>query len=59
MAITSQSSPGQWRRHLAMVLDGMKAQHTERLPGLAHSQDQLDSDLREWSCQVLRGDALP
>ena len=54
MAITSQSSPGQWRRHLAIVLDGMKAQHTERLPGLAHSHDQLDSDLREWSCQVLR-----
>jgi AcrR family transcriptional regulator len=60
MAITSQSSPGQWRRHLAIVLDGMKAQHTERLPGLAHSPDQLDSDLREWSCHVLRaGSALP
>jgi hypothetical protein len=60
MAITSQSSPGQWRRHLAIVLDGMKAQHTERLPGLAHSHDQLDSDLREWSCHVLRaGGALP
>ena len=59
MAITSQSSPGQWRRHLAIVLDGMKAQHTERLPGLAHSQDQLDSDLREWSCQVLRAGTLP
>jgi hypothetical protein len=60
MAITSQSSPGQWRRHLAIVLDGMKAQHTERLPGLGHSQDQLDSDLREWSCHVLRaGSALP
>jgi AcrR family transcriptional regulator len=60
MAITSQSSPGQWRRHLAIVLDGMKAQHTERLPGLGHSQDQLDSDLREWSCHVLRtGSAWP
>jgi len=32
----------------------------ERLPGLAHSHDQLDSDLREWSCHVLRaGSALP
>lgn len=60
MAITGQSSPGQWRRHLAIVLDGMKAQHAERLPGLPPSPDQLDSDLREWSCRVLRnGSALP
>jgi len=60
MAITGQSSPDQWRRHLAIVLDGMKAQHTQRLPGLPPSPDQLDGDLREWSCQVLRnGNVLP
>ena len=60
MDITGESSPGQWRRHLAIVLDGMKAQHTQRLPGLPPSPDQLDGDLREWSCQVLRnGNVLP
>jgi AcrR family transcriptional regulator len=60
MAITGQNSPDQWRRHLAIVLDGMKAQHAQRLPGLPPSPDQLDSDLREWSCQVLRnGNVTP
>lgn len=53
MSITGQSSPDQWRRHLAIVLDGMKARHAQRLPGLPVSPDQLDSDLREWSCDVL------
>jgi AcrR family transcriptional regulator len=60
MAITGESSPGQWRRHLAIVLDGMRAQHTARLPGLPPVADQLDSDLRQWSCLVLRnGNLLP
>jgi AcrR family transcriptional regulator len=60
MAITGENSPGQWRRHFAIVLDGMKGQHAERLPGLPPSPDQLDSDLREWSCLVLRnGNLLP
>ena len=60
MSITSQSSPDQWRRHLAIVLDGMRAPHAQRLPGLPPSPDQLDSDLRQWSCGVLRnGSALP
>jgi len=60
MAITGQNSPGQWRRHLTIVLDGMRAQHTLRLPGLPPSPDQLETDLREWSCQVLRnGNVLP
>jgi AcrR family transcriptional regulator len=60
MTITGQASPGQWRRHLAIVLDGMRAQHTQRLPGHPPAADQLDSDLREWSCGVLRnGNALP
>jgi AcrR family transcriptional regulator len=60
MSITSQSSPDQWRRHLAIVLDGMKARHGLGLPGLPSSPDQLDRDLREWSCGVLRnGNALP
>jgi AcrR family transcriptional regulator len=59
MSITSQSSPGQWRRHLAIMLDGMKAGHAQRLPGLPPTPDQLDSDLREWSCAALRtGNAL-
>jgi hypothetical protein len=60
MSITGQSSPDQWRRHLAITLDGMKARHAHRLPGLPLSPDQLDSDLREWSCGILRnGNALP
>ena len=60
MSITGQSSPDQWRRHLAIVLDGMKARHGQRLPGLPPSPDQLDSDLRQRSCGVLRnGNALP
>jgi AcrR family transcriptional regulator len=52
--ITGGSSPGQWRRHLAIVLDGMKACHTQRLPGLPASPEQLDRDLRDWSGRVLR-----
>lgn len=58
MTITGRSSPGQWRRQLAIVLAGMKAEHAERLPGLPPSAEQLDSDLREWSCRVLRGDSV-
>ena len=54
MAITGQSSPDQWRRHLTIVLDGMKARPGQPLPGLPLSPDQLDNDLREWSCGVLR-----
>jgi AcrR family transcriptional regulator len=60
MTITGQSSPDQWRRQLAIVLDGMKAEHAQRLPGLPPSPDQLDRDLCEWSCQVLRnGNVTP
>ena len=54
MDITGETAPGQWRRHLAIVLDGMKACHTQRLPGLPASPQQLDSGLREWSCRALR-----
>lgn len=53
MTITSCSSPGQWRRHLTIVLDGMKASHAQCLPGLPPSPGQLDNDLRAWSCGVL------
>jgi AcrR family transcriptional regulator len=60
MTITGQASPELWRRHLAMVLDGMKAEHTQRLPGLPASPEQLNCDLRAWSGQVLRNaDARP
>jgi len=58
MAITGQSDPGQWRRHLVIVLDGMRYQHEQRLPGLPPSPEQLDSDLRDWSCQLLRGSSV-
>jgi AcrR family transcriptional regulator len=54
MDITGESSPGQWRRHLAVVLDGMKACHEQRLPGLAASPEQLDRDLHEWSGRTMR-----
>ena len=54
MAITGQGTPDQWRRHLAIVLDGIRAQHARRLPGLPLSPDQLDQDLSQWSGNVLR-----
>ncbi|MGH3067549.1 MAG: TetR/AcrR family transcriptional regulator [Streptosporangiaceae bacterium] len=54
MDITGECSPGQWRRHLAIVLDGMKSCHPQRLPGLPASPEQLDCGLREWSCRVVR-----
>jgi AcrR family transcriptional regulator len=60
MTITGQASPELWRRHLAIVMDGMKADHTRRLPGLPAAPEQLDSDLGSWSCRVLRNrDAYP
>jgi hypothetical protein len=46
MTITGQASAELWRRHLAMVLDGMRAEHTQRLPGLPASTEQLNCDLR-------------
>jgi AcrR family transcriptional regulator len=54
MDITGESSPGQWRRHLAIVLDGMKACHAQRLPGLPASPEQLDCGLHERSGRALR-----
>ena len=55
MGITSQSCPSHWRRHLALVLDGLSAQHSHRLPGLPPTPAQLDQDLGEWSCDMLGG----
>ena len=55
MDITGESAPGQWRRHLAIVVDGMKACHAQRLPGLPASPEQLDAGLHAWSCRALRG----
>lgn len=55
MGITGQSCPGLWRRHLAIVLDGSKAQHAHRLPGLPPTPEQLDRDLGQWSCDMLGG----
>jgi len=55
MAITGQRDPGQWRRHLAIVLVPHAVQ---RLPGLPPSPEQLDRDLREWSGQLLRGSSV-
>jgi AcrR family transcriptional regulator len=46
MDITAECSPGQWRRNLAIVLDGMKACHAQRLPGLPASPEELDRGLR-------------
>lgn len=54
MSITGRSSPDQWRRHLAILLDGIKAPSARPLPGQPLSPGQLDSDLRAWSCGVLR-----
>lgn len=59
MAITAEHSPGQWRRHLAIVLDGMRAEHAGPLPGLPPTADQLDCDLRQWSYEVLRHGSRP
>ena len=49
----TSAPPGQWRRHPAIVLGGMKAHHIQR-PPLPPAADQFDSDLREWNCPVLR-----
>lgn len=53
MAIAGQSCPTQWRRHLSLVLDGLRSQHAQRLPGLPPAPEQLDNDLTRWSCQIL------
>lgn len=58
MAITSQSSPGHWRRLLTILLDGMRAEHTDRLPGLPPTAEQLDRDLSQWSCDMLSARAM-
>ena len=54
MDITGETAPGQWRRHLAIVLDGVKACHAQRLPGLPASPEQLDHGLRDWNSRALR-----
>jgi hypothetical protein len=54
MTITAQGCPDQWRRHLAIALDGMKAMHADPLPGPPSSPDQLGGDLCRWSSSVLR-----
>lgn len=54
IAITAQTAPQQWRRHLAVVLDGMRAQHRQRLPGLPLSPDQLGDALYKLSDQLMR-----
>jgi hypothetical protein len=36
----------------------MRYQHSQRLPGLPPSPEQLDRDLREWSGQLLRGSSV-
>jgi AcrR family transcriptional regulator len=60
MTITGQSSPDQWRRQLAITLDGMRALHAHPLPGLPSCPEQHDRDLCEWSSSVLRnGSVLP
>jgi AcrR family transcriptional regulator len=58
MAITAESSPEQWRRHFAVMLDGMKAEHKARLPGLPLSADQLNAALSQWSDQAMRNAAM-
>ncbi|SOD71675.1 TetR family transcriptional regulator [Jatrophihabitans sp. GAS493] len=54
MGITAETAPEQWRRHLAIALDGMKARNPDRLPGLSVSAAQLDGELVQWSDTVLR-----
>ena len=54
MTITAQSSPDQWRRQLAIALDGMRALHAQPLPGPASCPDRLASDLAQWSSSILR-----
>jgi AcrR family transcriptional regulator len=58
MAITAETCPDQWRRNLAIMLDGMTAQHHARLPGLPLPADQLDGALGRWSDHVLRSGAM-
>jgi AcrR family transcriptional regulator len=56
MTITSACAPGQWRRNLAIVLAGMRAQPGDRLPGLPLSSGDLDGRLCQWGSEVLRND---
>ena len=58
MAITAEAGPDQWRRHLAIMLDGMKAQHRARLPGLPLPAEKLDGALHQWSDHVMRSAAM-
>ena len=58
MAITAEVSPDQWRRHLAILLDGMKAEHQARLPGLPLPAAQLGGVLCQWSDHVMRSVAM-
>jgi AcrR family transcriptional regulator len=55
MDITGETAPGQWRRHLAIVLDGVKACHAQRLPGLPATPEQLDDGLHGWNSRAPRG----
>ena len=54
MSITADVAPQQWRRQLAVMLHGMRATNADRLPGFAVTADQLQSELCQWSAQLMR-----
>jgi AcrR family transcriptional regulator len=55
--ITRCAAPQQWRRHLAVVLDGLRDSTSGRMPGRPIQASELDAALREWSGPLVgRGD---
>jgi AcrR family transcriptional regulator len=50
LSITGDTAPEQWRRQLALMLDGLRARPDQTpLPGRAISHEQLDGLLADWA----------
>jgi AcrR family transcriptional regulator len=57
--ITGETSPDQWRRQLAIALDGLKAREGQGpLAGKPISSGQLDRAINRWAEPVLGGQRL-
>lgn len=57
--VTEEVAPGQWRRTLGLLLDGLRAE-CGALPGSAMTHDEWDEVLRRWlEREVLHGQADP
>lgn len=54
--VTACVAPQQWRRHLAIVLDGLRPRDVDPLPGLSIRGPDLDAAIREWSRPLIGRD---